>query len=284
MDGACLDHLLTTEEAARFESDGYFVVENAVGGSRLADLVTAADRVYAEEAERQGLPEGGTLNELDLIGRDEAFLEMLDWPATFPKVWGILGWNIQLYHSHMIVTPPQPAQESQRPRRLGWHQDSGRLNAELEGEPRPRVSLKVGFFLSDTSEPGRGNFHVVPGSHLRNTLAFPADGVLDPRNAVSICAPPGAAVFFDRRLWHSASPNSSDMTRKVLFYGYSYRWLRPRDNMTVDHYLARCDPIRRQLLGASVTGGMGYTSPRDEDVPLRAWLAEHAPPGDAASG
>ncbi len=45
--------------------------------------------------------------------------------------------------------------------------------------------------------------------------------------------------------------------------------------MTVNHYLADADPIRRQLLGASPTGGMGYTSPTDEDVPLKAWLAEH---------
>jgi hypothetical protein len=44
--------------------------------------------------------------------------------------------------------------------------------------------------------------------------------------------------------------------------------------MTVDHFMDRCDPIRQQLLGAS-TGGHGYTSPTDEDVPLKLWLAEH---------
>lgn len=41
--------------------------------------------------------------------------------------------------------------------------------------------------------------------------------------------------------------------------------------------MERCDPIRRQLLGASPTGGYGYTSPTDEDVSLRGWLREHAP-------
>ena len=53
----------------------------------------------------------------------------------------------------------------------------------------------------------------------------------------------GRALFFDRRLWHSASANYWDVPRRVLFYGYSYRWLRPRDDMTVDHYLDKCDPI-----------------------------------------
>jgi ectoine hydroxylase len=277
VDTACLNHLLTDAESHEFESAGYFVVEEAVSGPLLARLLAAADTVYADERGRRGLPEGAMLNQLDFIGRDDVFLELLDHPATFAKVCAILGWNIQLYHSHMIVTPPDTRVDGRGKRRLGWHQDTGRLNAELEGEPRPRVSLKVAFFLSDTSVPGRGNFHVVPGSHLRNTLEFPEDGVSDPPDAVAVCAPPGSAVFFDRRLWHSASPNPSDVTRKVLFYGYSYRWLRPRDDMTVDHYLPSCDPIRRQLLGVSANGGFGYTSPTDDDVPLRAWMNEHLP-------
>ena len=52
----------------------------------------------------------------------------------------------------------------------------------------------------------------------------------------------GDAVFFDRRIWHAAGHNFSPDARKALFYGYSYRWLRPRDDMTVEHLLDRCDP------------------------------------------
>mgnify|MGYP002032347311 FL=1 len=188
-------------------------------------------------------------------------------------MWGILGWNIQLYHTDMIISPPEKNEESRRKKRLEWHQDSGRLNLELEGDPRPRVSLKVGFFLTDTSKPGHGNFCIVPGSHRRNELEMPQDGVSDPEDALAVCVPPGTAVFFDRRLWHSGSPNHSDLARKVLFYGYSYRWLRPRDDMTVEHLFDQCDPIQRQLLGDS-SGGMGYTSPEDRDVPLKLWLKE----------
>ena len=60
----------------------------------------------------------------------------------------------------------------------------------------------------------------------------------------------------------------------MLFLGYSYRWFRPRDDMTVAHYLPGADPIRRQLLGESPNGGFGYTSPADVDVPLKTWLVE----------
>jgi hypothetical protein len=45
--------------------------------------------------------------------------------------------------------------------------------------------------------------------------------------------------------------------------------------MTVDHYMERSDPIRRQLLGASPSGKHGFTSPKPDDVPLKAWIEEH---------
>ena len=103
---------------------------------------------------------------------------------------------------------------------------------------------------------------------------MPDDDKADPENATTVFAKPGTAVFFDRRLWHAVGRNTSDIMRKVLFYGYSYRWLQPRDNMTVAHYMEKSDPIRQQILGKS-TGGMGYTSPGDKDVPLRAWIQEN---------
>jgi hypothetical protein len=58
-------------------------------------------------------------------------------------------------------------------------------------------------------------------------------------------------------------------------FGYSYRWLRGLDyNVMPEALLAKCDPIRRQLLGDGVTQN-GWWQPREEDVPLRAWLREH---------
>lgn len=293
MDTTCFDYCLTEDEHSDFEQNGFFIVENVLPPEMVKDLTTVVDRLDTQYRSTEISPDQKTpgtidpnqppaelvgpydrLNLMDFVGKDEIFLELLDWYKTFPKVWGILGWNIQLYHSHLTVTPPGPPGEAGVKKRLGWHQDSARLNHELETTPQPRISLKVAFFLTDTTEQGRGNFYVLPGSQRQKTPDFPPDGVSDPEEALAVKAPSGAAVFFDRRLWHSASPNYSDIPRKVLFYGYSYRWLRPRDDMTVDHFMDRCDPIRQQLLGAS-TGGHGYTSPTDEDVPLKLWLAEH---------
>ena len=230
----------------------------------------AVDRLMAAYRDQEGLDENARLNYLDFIGRDREFMDLLDCPTTFPKVWNILGWNIQLYHSHLIWTPPlQPGDPDPG---YNWHKDSGRLNQELETDPQPRISLKVAYFLTDTSVPGRANLYVVPGSHLTNKLDDIVDG--QPRGAMPVLAKPGTAVFFDRRIFHASSPNTSDVTRKVLFYGYSYRWLRPRDDMRIEEWLDDADPIQQQLLGISPSGGHGYSSPQEEDVPLRAWMRE----------
>ena len=164
MDPTCVEHRLTEEERLAFERDGYFQVPGVVPADLVQRLDAATDRIELPPDPRE------SYLLLDFIGRDDVFLELLDWPLTFPKVWGILGWHIQLYHSHIVVTPPLSGENRRLDRRLGWHQDTGRLNIELEGNPRPRVSLKVAYFLTDTSQPHRGNFTVVPGSHLRNEL------------------------------------------------------------------------------------------------------------------
>jgi hypothetical protein len=100
--------------------------------------------------------------------------ELLDCPTTFPKVFGIMGWHISLYHSHMIYTqpidPPEPDGKGFK-ERGGWHQDSGRLNNDLEGSPRPRVSMKVGYFLTDATSDGTG-FQVIPGSECCPPLPY----------------------------------------------------------------------------------------------------------------
>jgi len=273
MDPACLQHALTPEERSQFEDQGFLVLADALAADHVARLEAAVDRVYASRL-AAGHDPTKALFYPNFLPDDPLFADLVDYPRVLPKVWGILGWNIYLYHAHMIVTGPS----GQRPddKTFAWHQDSGRVNREIECHPRPRLSLKVAYFLSDLTEPGRGNFWIIPGSHLCDTLDLPPGGVGQPEGAQPVCVAPGTAVLFDRRLWHTASPNWSQVTRKVLFYGYGYRWLRTKDDMTVQHLWIESSPIRRQLLGWGVNANGHYT-PTDEDVPLRVWLREHSP-------
>ncbi|MBV7335802.1 phytanoyl-CoA dioxygenase family protein [Chloroflexi bacterium TSY] len=270
-DASCLDYRLTDTERQEFEERGYFSIEDALSPNQVERLTALVDRTFDRKVE-EGHPANERLFYPNFIPDSPLFLDLVDYEKILPKVWDILGWNIYLYHAHLIVTPPSG--ESPNDETFGWHQDSGRVNIELESHPRPRLSLKVAYFLSDTSEINRGNFWVIPGSHLWDSIERPADGIGQPMDAVPVLAKPGTAVFFDRRIWHAGTPNWSDIARKVLFYGYGFRWLRTKDDMTVAHLWDECDPIRRQLLGWGVNAN-GFFSPTDEDVPLRGWLEEH---------
>ena len=274
---SCLVHRLSPRERRAFDTDGFLVIENALACDEIEGLRGASDRIYERKVRHGHDPETSLFYANFLKHDPQTFLALLDHEKVLPKIWAILGWNIYLYHAHLIVTPPDPA--ATLTNRFGWHQDSGRVNREIEGHPRPRLSVKAAWFLTDTTAPGRGNFWVVPGSHTLDDCPADDPATGQPAGAVPVLVPAGACVLFDRRLWHAASPNVSDQTRKVLFYGYAYRWLRTKDEMTVQSLWDSADPVRRQLLGDGPSAN-GFYSPTDADVPLRVWLRDHDP--DAA--
>ena len=76
----------------------------------------------------------------------------------------------------------------------------------------------------------------------------------------------------NRSTMHSPSPNYSNVTRKVIFVGYGYRWVKPKDPLVMDALLDRVDcPVLRQLCGTT-TNNNAFWSPSALDTPLRAWL------------
>jgi hypothetical protein len=264
-------HLFTADEHGAFERDGYLMLPGALTPDTVAALRAIAFGLDEEFRAQPSVGPYDVLNRHDVFAVDDAFFELIDQPTTFAKVCAILGWNIQLFHTQLIVTPPTHPDAPAGA--YAWHQDNNRMNLDFEtSPPHPRVSVKVGYFLTDLPAPGMGNLCVAPGTHVRGRPEAGDDA--QPERVVEITASAGDAVLFDRRLWHAASTNRSSDTRVFLAYGYSYRWLRPKSTLGRQELFDRSDPIRRQLLGAAPTGANGYFDPQDEDVPLRAWMHE----------
>lgn len=264
-----LKYVATEEQLQKFNEDGYLIVEDALSPDLLARLNAAVDRVEKRERAEKGLGPDDMMAKFRTVVEDDTFLDLLDNPKTFPLLWDILGWNIQLYISHLIIYPPE--QKDGEIRVGGWHQDGGRPVPEME-RPHPRLSLKISYWLSDVDTPENGAMEIVPGSHKldkKPSACETGEGVLP------VCVKAGSAVLFDRRMWHRRGLNTSDVTRRVLFFGYSYRWLRGLDYNVIDEsILSKCDPIRRQLLGDGVDV-KGWWQPTEADVPLKGWLRDH---------
>lgn len=265
-----VENPLSQEQKSAFDRDGFLIVRNALPEELLARLVNVVDHLFQQGVQTNGLSERNHWQMRNCIGEDPVFLEILDNPAILPLVVSILGWDIHLITSHLIVRPPSPQGTDRFFKGEGWHRDGGQSSWEM-AEPHPRLFLKVAYLLSDQSEPGRGNTMVVPGSNRLTGAPAQSPEEPHPYGAIEICGKPGDAFLFEQRTWHAVGPNLSNITRKSLFMGYGFRWVRAMDYLVPDErLLAQTDcPIRRQLLGEIKTP-MGIYLPTDADVPLRA--------------
>jgi hypothetical protein len=268
---------LTAEERARFDRDGYIVIPSALSPDEVRTARQALSRARDHAARTGGLSATGSLHLLSAVSHCPELAFLLDHPATFRWVWSMLGWNVHVYHSHVDV---HPQLTEAQPTWWHWHQDGGRQNRELETDPRPRMSVKVAYWLSDVSRTGRGNFTVIPGSHTTNWLAGPPKRDAPwpaPADAIEVTANPGDAVVFDRRLWHARSDNHSPLTRMAAFFGYTYRWIAIRDEVAGlprRPEWTNFSPVQRQLLGAYGNGdGDHQWGHYPESTPLYARLA-----------
>jgi ectoine hydroxylase-related dioxygenase (phytanoyl-CoA dioxygenase family) len=273
---------MSAELREQFERDGYLVIRGALDPDEVDFYRDALDRVYAAQVSSGKVQPGMAMHQLNAVANCPEAIGLIDHPRTFPLVWSVLGWNVHIYHSHLDV---HPQITHPKPFAFEWHQDGGRQNRELETDPRPRLSVKLAYWLSDVSEPGRGNFTVVPGSHLTNRIDGPPRRDViwpDPDGATQICAAPGDVVFFDRRLWHTRTDNYSALTRKGMFFAYSHRWGHSRDDNMALFASPAYDgftPVQRQLLGAPLAApgqipGDHQWGHYPQTTPLYRYLAE----------
>ena len=280
------DFVMTPLERVEFfEQKGYLVIPDALPPQVVQRVRVAVEKLCADGPK----PGQSTVNIADILGKDDAFLELIDCPRVFPKIWGILGWNIWVQHSHVVVVPPlrtmvEP-RDPKEPFRYGWHRDGGAINRDARLSAP--LLVKVGFYLSDVPTDGGPTLII---EDANPNAEIPASTVL-PGNVRPLTVKAGTAVIFSNRSIHSLkSPNTSGETRLTVFIQYGYRWIQPLDRCTVEHLADRVSAVRRQLLGLSTTytderykgseGRSGRLVPGGEDVPLfffiRALLGEDA--------
>ena len=270
---------LTDEQRAAVERDGFLILTGALTADEVAHFTAVVDRLDADWRAEQGMDPFATVEIRNAIARPggDALMPLLDWPATFPVVVDTFGWNVQLTTSHVFVRTPNP-NEPPTFKASDWHADGPHPSFPTMDGVWPRLYGKIGYFLTDLSEPDRGNLRVVPGSHrsAKKPPIDPATG--EPEGAIQVLTKPGDAVFFEQRCWHAVGPNYSDLPRKNIYLGYCYRWMKAIDFVTQpEELLEKGTPIQRQLLGGATHELSYYLPSRNEfaDTPLKAWAEAH---------
>jgi ectoine hydroxylase len=267
---------LSDEQRNFFEANGYLVVQDVLNQDEIAHFTRVVDKLAEDDRARNGAAPDSNVEIRNAIARSDELLPLLDWQETFPLMALIMGWNIQLTTSHIFVRMPTPQVEASF-KASGWHADGPDPPFPEVNGVRPRMYAKIGYFLTDLSEPDRGNLRVIPGSHLRAQKPENDPATGEPYGAIQVLTRPGDAVFFEQRTWHAVGPNYADYPRKNIYIGYCYRYLKAIDFITQPpELIEKANPIQRQLLGHSTHELSFYLPDRaPQDVPLRAWLEEH---------
>ena len=153
MDTSWLEYCATEEQLKAFNDEGYLVVEDAISSEMIDALEAVADRLDAEERAKTGLAPHKLLSKFRTVIEDDILLELLDNKKVFPLLWDILGWNIQLYISHLIHVSARTAWDAacyqSRTLASRWRQTCTRDGAST---PTPFIESQL---LADRCYPSR---------------------------------------------------------------------------------------------------------------------------------
>jgi len=246
----------TAAEHFFFDNNGYLVLERFLAEDHVARLQEAVQRAAERRRalQEQGLPQtgfthikGDNIRFFYILNDDPLFLELLDWPPLMPYITGLLNEKPHHHASDAII------EYGPKGRGMGWHLDGHDNGYRGLGRPIPLLQLKVGYYLTDMTEPGRGNLCVVPGSHKALCDPDPTDlqrPDLFP-GAIQVCAPAGSAILFHNALWHSSGPwTQNDGARIMLYYAYEHPWMiasQEHWGYPKEFYNHRLSPKQRKL-------------------------------------
>jgi phytanoyl-CoA hydroxylase len=146
----------------------------------------------------------------DLPYHDAVFGRMVAQPRIVEVLTQLIGPNVQLHHSKMLVKPPEQGAP------FPMHQDYPYF-------PHERHSVLAASVHLDETDEENGCLHVVPGSHKLGPLeALGESKTVDYTLESGIACPASAGdvLFFNYLTIHGSGVNRSDRTRRNVLFQY----------------------------------------------------------------
>lgn len=229
---------LRAQDIARFQADGYLVIEDAVSPASLAALRHDLDAWVQESRSHTG--NWGTtadgrarfdceaghsacdprLRRINNPAEISAAYEqvLLDSPMV-DAVAGLIGPDVKIHHSKINLKRPGTAT------RVGYHQD-------FSFTPHTNDSLVTALVALDPVDLANGPLRVVPGSHLRGQVSLWQDGTftgqvdeaaakLFEAQSIPLEQKPGSVCLMHTMLMHGSDPNRSQAPRGLFICVYA---------------------------------------------------------------
>ncbi len=227
------------EQRRFYAEQGYLVIPELLGArilarlrSALADVLRGAEGVTRNTRKFlvvKGPDKGYRVKRVcDPIKYHQTFYDLVFHPRILDVVENLIGPNIQLQQSRLILKPRAPNVC------FDWHQD-------YPAFPHTNFDLLIVTVYLDDATPDNGCLTVIPGSHLLGPLPhrFSFEGaprtqivdksvVTDRARWLQTPVPAGGIEVHHGNLLHSSAANLTDQPRTTL-----QLWYRAADNVQV---------------------------------------------------
>jgi ectoine hydroxylase-related dioxygenase (phytanoyl-CoA dioxygenase family) len=240
--------VVTEAQAAAYDEEGFFVLEDALDPDTVARVEAEIDPIEAavEDELRRSTEDGRVFiyraGEITftthLVARSPALRDLVGSAPLRDVAVDLLGPDVRLYWDQAVYK--KPGTDAPFP----WHQDNGYTFV------LPQQYLTCWIALSDVTEDN-GCPWVVPGLHRQGTLAHRASDLgfvclEDAPDAVPVPAAAGSVVVFSSLTPHSTGPNLTDAVRKAYIVQYAPDGARTYDGD--GRVTGTCDDSDRQFL------------------------------------
>ncbi len=252
------------DETRQLDEQGYLVLEDFMSDQLLEGLRAHIEEVFAEDGERAGAEfkqEPQTRRLANLVDRGEIFQQVIAAPRILECVADVLGTDFKL--SSLNARSANPRSEWIQP----LHCDA----AAVPDEKGYWVCNTIWMLDDFTRE--NGATRLIPGSHRWGKL--PQEALQDPSaphpDEVLLLGRAGTVVVMNTHMWHGATANRSDASRRALhsFYcrrdkpqqQYQKKLIRPEIQQCLSAQLrwllALDDPVNDRL-SSRMSGRSGF--------------------------
>jgi ectoine hydroxylase-related dioxygenase (phytanoyl-CoA dioxygenase family) len=211
--------MLSAEEIANFNDNGFVVIDDVLSSTEIAALIEAASSPRVMAAVRELPYEDQLIHVVEITLMHRAFEDLVRDPRIVDRVAALIGPDLQLVHSKLAAKPLTKGTGA-----FYWHQD-------FAYSPHSNSDVVTVAVMLDDATPDNGCMYAVRGSHRIGPLSHEVDGwfvgsaaksleLATPENTVGLTPRAGGISIHHCLTLHSSPVNRSGEPRRAIVFMY----------------------------------------------------------------
>ncbi|MBS4176137.1 phytanoyl-CoA dioxygenase family protein [Lederbergia citrea] len=219
--------MILSRDVDFYKENGYLLVKGVFNPQEVEEMRNAIDQILQRAAKSKNdanhtwqgdyIPKA-ELKKLVLKGfhdvhyHDASFTKAVAHPNMTSILSKLIGPNVQLHHSKMLVKPPENGAA------FPMHQDEPYF-------PHQNHTMMAASVHLDDADEENGCLHVIPESHKNGPMPHIGRYFLNHKeypieSGIACPAESGDVLFFNYLTVHGSKPNRSDRTRRNVLFQY----------------------------------------------------------------